>query len=69
MIRTGSPNTIAGVHSAADPVVRDLLDDPDDEAADDGALEVADAAHDGRGEGDQAGREALVEPDVGLYSA
>ena len=41
----------------------DLLDDPDDQTADDRALEVADAAHHRGGEGDQAGREALVELD------
>ena len=47
----------------ADAVVRQLLDDPDDQAAEHGAPEVADAAHDGRREGDQAGLEALVEAD------
>ena len=40
-----------------------LLDDPDDQPADHRALEVADAAHDRGGEGDQAGGEALVELD------
>ena len=50
----------------ADPVVGDLLDDADDQAAEDGALEVADAAHDRRGERDQAGGEAGEEPHVGL---
>src|SRR5262245_4093583 len=51
---------------AADPVVGDLLDDPDDEAAEHGALEVPDAAEHGGGEGDQAGLEALEVPDRGL---
>src|SRR6266540_2610083 len=40
--------------------IGDRLDDADDQPADDRALEVADAAHDRRGEGDQAGGEALV---------
>src|SRR3954466_4192304 len=40
-------------------VVGELLDEADDEAAQHRALDVADAAHDRRGEGDQAGREAL----------
>src|ERR1700761_128739 len=47
----------------ADPVVRDLLDAADDDAAQHGAAQVADAAHDGRGERDQAAREALEVPD------
>ncbi len=50
----------------ADPVVGDLLDHADDQAAEDGALDVADAAHDGGGERDQAGGEAGEEPHVGL---
>ena len=63
MTSTRIANTTAGAH--AEPLSSldstDLLDDPDDQAADDGALEVADAAHDRGGERDQAGREALVE--------
>src|SRR3954449_13379092 len=51
---------------AADPAVGELLDDPDDEPAEHGAAEVADPAHHRRGEGDQAGAEALEEPDLRL---
>ena len=57
--RTRSPGSTPG----RDAVVGDRLDDADHEAADDRALEVADAAHHGGGERDQAGREALVELD------
>ena len=55
--------TIALVHDGLRVVVGDRLDHADDQAADHGALEVADAAHDRRGERDQAGGEALVELD------
>src|SRR3954466_13043473 len=51
---------------AADPAVGELLDDPDDEAAEHRAAEVADAAHDGGGERDEAGAEALEEPHLRL---
>ena len=63
MTRIRIPKTTAGVHSGPKCGVGDRLDHADDQAADHGALEVADAAHDRRGERDQAGGEALVEAD------
>ena len=50
----------------ADAVVGDALDDPDDQPAEHGAADVADAAHHRRGERVEAGREALEVPDRGL---
>src|SRR4051812_26627836 len=50
----------------ADPVVRDLLDAADDDATEGRALDVADAPHHRRGEGDEPGPEALEVPDVRL---
>src|SRR5690349_6820201 len=52
-----------GPRAAAHPVVRDLLDAADDEPAEHGPPEVADAAHHRGGEGDQARLEALEVPD------
>src|SRR4051794_24983070 len=49
--------------AAAHPVVGDLLDAADDQAAQDRPPEVADPAHDRRRERDQAGLEALEVPD------
>src|SRR3982751_1352359 len=46
-----------------DAVVGDLLDAADDQAAQHGAAEVADAAHHRGGEGEQPALEALEPPD------
>src|SRR5205823_14982738 len=52
-----------------DKEVAECLDYPDEQAAQGGAADVADAAEDGAGEGEEAAAEALQEPGVAVVDA